>query len=42
VVVGGRIVERPAGPPRRCAEQYDILRERVMAQLWNKEDSQTC
>lgn len=28
-----RVVERPAGPPRRCREQYELLRDRVRARL---------
>lgn len=32
-VVGGGVVARPAGPPVRCREQYEILRGRVMARL---------
>ena len=28
-----RVVVRPAGPPRRCAAQYDLLRRRVLARL---------
>jgi len=31
VVQEGRVVVRPSGPPRRCAEQYALLRERVIA-----------
>jgi hypothetical protein len=27
------VIERPAGPPRRCAEQYELLRQRVTAAL---------
>ena len=33
VVTADHIKERPAGPPRRCAEQYDLLRSRVFARL---------
>lgn len=33
VVVGGRIVERPPGSPRRCREQYERLSDRVMSRL---------
>ncbi len=29
----GQIVPRPAGSPRRCREQYDILRARVVEHL---------
>jgi len=32
-VVGGRTLQRPDGPPRRCREEYDLLRERVLAHL---------
>jgi hypothetical protein len=32
-VVGGQVVQRPAGPPRRCREEYDLLRGRVLATL---------
>jgi hypothetical protein len=39
LVIGGKTVERPSGPPRRCAEQYDILRERVMALLYQAAQS---
>lgn len=28
-----RLVVRPEGPPRRCAAQYALLRERVLARL---------
>jgi hypothetical protein len=33
VVQPPRRVSRPTGPPRRCAEQYDLLRERVFEVL---------
>lgn len=33
IVVGGEVVVRPSGPPRRCREQYELLRDRVMARL---------
>jgi hypothetical protein len=33
VVSGGQVIERPPGPPRRCRQQYDLLRGRVFAQL---------
>jgi hypothetical protein len=33
VVVGGHVAQRPPGPPRRCREQYDLLRRRVLARL---------
>jgi hypothetical protein len=36
VVTAGRVIERPPGPPRRCHEQYDILRARVFARLRSK------
>ncbi|WP_306214564.1 YunG family protein [Actinoplanes sp. RD1] len=29
-VVGGTVQPRPAGPPRRCREQYEILRGRLI------------
>ena len=29
-VVGGRVVERPPGPPKRCREEYELLRDRVL------------
>ena len=32
-VTGGRVVERPPGPVRRCREQYETLLERVLASL---------
>lgn len=32
-VVGGQVVQRPDGPPRRCREQYELLRDRVVARL---------
>jgi hypothetical protein len=32
-VVGGQVVARPAGPPRRCREEYDLLRDRVRKAL---------
>jgi hypothetical protein len=31
VVQGARVLTRPPGPPRRCAEEYALLRERVFA-----------
>jgi hypothetical protein len=34
VVVGATIVPRPAGPPRRCRAQYELLRDRVLTHLW--------
>jgi hypothetical protein len=33
VVVGGEVVVRPPGAPRRCRAQYELLRDRVMARL---------
>jgi hypothetical protein len=33
VVTAGRVVERPARPPRRCRAQYELLRDRVIAGL---------
>jgi hypothetical protein len=30
VVVNGRVVHRPSDAPRRCREQYELLRERVL------------
>lgn len=32
-VAGGQVVRRPDGPPRRCREQYDLLRDRVLTRL---------
>jgi hypothetical protein len=32
----GRVVVRPAGPPKRCGAQYDLLRTRVLARLDNR------
>lgn len=32
-VQDGRTVVRPPGPPRRCAEEYALLRERVLRAL---------
>jgi hypothetical protein len=29
-VVGGAVQQRPAGPPRRCREQYEVLRGRLI------------
>ena len=31
VVVGGQVQQRPPGAPRRCREQYALLRQRVFA-----------
>lgn len=33
VVSGGRVQHRPPDPPRRCREQYALLRRRVLAAL---------
>lgn len=33
VVVGATAYRRPAGPPRRCREQYELLSRRVSAAL---------
>ncbi|WP_173082264.1 YunG family protein [Phytohabitans rumicis] len=33
VVTGGEVVDVPPGPPRRCREQYDLLRARVHTHL---------
>jgi hypothetical protein len=33
IVTGGQVVHRPAGPPRRCREQYDRMQQRVFARL---------
>jgi hypothetical protein len=30
---GGQAVQRPPGPPKRCREEYDLLRDRVLARL---------
>lgn len=32
-VAGGQVVQRPEGPPRRCREEYELLRGRVLAQF---------
>ena len=32
-VVGGKVVVRPPGPPRRCREEYELLRQRVLTRL---------
>jgi hypothetical protein len=32
-VTGGRVVERSPGAPRRCREQYEALRRKVLARL---------
>jgi len=33
VIVNPRVVHRPPDAPRRCREQYELLRERVLAAL---------
>ncbi|WBB53791.1 hypothetical protein [Verrucosispora sp. WMMD573] len=33
VIVGGQVQQRPPGAPRRCREQYETLRQRVLAEL---------
>lgn len=33
LVVGGEVVIRPPDAPRRCREEYELLRDRVMARL---------
>lgn len=33
IIVGGQVQQRPPTAPRRCREQYDILRRRVLAGL---------
>ena len=33
VLTSGSVVERPPGSPRRCREEYEILRSRVFAGL---------
>ncbi|SCG72414.1 YunG family protein [Micromonospora humi] len=33
VVVGARVQRRPAGPPGRCRQQYELLRRRVLSAL---------
>lgn len=30
-VVGGQVVARPAGPPKRCREEYELMRDRVLS-----------
>jgi hypothetical protein len=32
-VVGAQVKRRPAGPPRRCRVEYELLRDRVMTAL---------
>ncbi|WP_327092412.1 hypothetical protein OIE66_17720 [Nonomuraea sp. NBC_01738] len=33
VVANGRVQQRPSGPPRRCREEYELLRLRVCTAL---------
>lgn len=33
VVVNGQVLYRPPGGPRRCREQYELLRARVLAHV---------
>ena len=33
VVTGGEVLQRPPGAPRRCREQYALLRSRVLTAL---------
>jgi hypothetical protein len=33
VVTGAEVQQRPGGKPRRCREQYELLRRRVLATL---------
>jgi hypothetical protein len=33
VVSAGQVLDRPAGQPKRCREQYELLRERVRVAL---------
>ena len=40
VIQQPQILDRPAGPPRRCAEQYLTLRRRVLTALGLDETSQ--
>lgn len=32
-VVGGTVLPRPSGQPKRCREEYELLRKRVLAAL---------
>lgn len=32
-VQDGQVLARPSGPPQRCEQQYELLRERVLARL---------
>ncbi|MDM4721546.1 hypothetical protein QTQ03_18835 [Micromonospora sp. WMMA1363] len=41
VVVGGQVQQRSPGPPRRCRQQYEILRGRVFAALYGGEPTQS-
>ncbi|GLW27932.1 YunG family protein [Actinoplanes regularis] len=40
-VVGGAVQQRPAGPPQRCREQYELLRTRVTAALGDQDGSRS-
>jgi hypothetical protein len=33
VIVGAEVQQRPPGPPRRCRQQYETLRQRVLTAL---------
>jgi hypothetical protein len=33
VIVGGQVQQRPPGTPQRCRQQYETLRQRVLAAL---------
>lgn len=33
IITGGEPQERPAGPPGRCREQYELLKGRVVSRL---------
>jgi hypothetical protein len=39
VVTSGRVVVRPAGPPRRRRREYELFRRRVMTELGTSPDS---
>ncbi len=32
-VVGARVLARPPGSPKRCREEYELLRDRVLARV---------
>lgn len=36
VIRAGQVLMRPLGPPRRCREQYDLLRTRVLRLLHDR------